>query len=273
MSIKKIIISGLALTFSAVMAFSMTACGNDGVSAPGMGGSGSNSNGSSANSDGGQQSVATNGLIVGADGNMSYYVNGELQKNGIVGSDVDGYFYADQNGVINKNYCDGVTVNGVNWCVIEGKATKATADDDPLFGACKDIGKCTNTTMDRAQKLRASFDYLKEAYLEGVRHDPPYYEMDWPIMYANDLFIYSKGDCFSYGAAFAYYGKAIGYEESYACNSGGHGWAEIDGLFYDPEWDMHHQEYNHFGVAPTDPNDVDYSGGISPGEPYMHVKV
>ena len=107
MSIKKIIISGLALTFSAAMVFSLTACGNDGVSAPGMGGSGSNGTGSSANSDGGQQSVATNGLIVGADGNMSYYVNGELQKNGIVGSDVDGYFYADQNGVINKNYCDG----------------------------------------------------------------------------------------------------------------------------------------------------------------------
>ena len=68
-------------------------------------------------------------------------------------------------------------------------------------------------------------------------------------------------------------GKAIGYTEVYACNSGGHGWAEIEGKYYDPEWDMHHQEYNHFGVAPTDPNDVDYSGGISPGEPYMHVKV
>ncbi len=57
MSIKKIIISGLALTFSAVMAFSMTACGNDGLIAPGMGGFGSNGTGSSGNSDGGQLSV------------------------------------------------------------------------------------------------------------------------------------------------------------------------------------------------------------------------
>ncbi len=127
--------------------------------------------------------------------------------------------------------------------------------------------------MDRAQKLKASFDYIKTAYLEGVLHDPPYHEMDWPVVCANDLFIYGKGDCYSYGAAYAYYAKAIGYKEVYACNSGGHGWAEVEGKYYDPEWDMHHNEYNHFGVAPEDDCDVNYTRGLAPGEAWMRIKV
>ena len=93
------------------------------------------------------------------------------------------------------------------------------------------------------------------------------------MLYANDIFVYGKGDCFSYGAAFAYIGKAIGCTECYACNSGGHGWAEIEGKYYDPEWDMHHQEYNHFGVLPDDPCDVDYSNTLTEGVDWMHVLV
>lgn len=127
--------------------------------------------------------------------------------------------------------------------------------------------------MTRDEKLRACFDGIKNDYLEGVRHDPPYTEIDWPVLYANDIFVYGKGDCFSYGAAFAYIGKAIGCSECYACNSGGHGWAEIEGKYYDPEWDMHHQEYNHFGVLPDDPCDVDYSNTLTEGVDWMHVLV
>lgn len=215
------------------------------------------------------------GLVTGDDG-KSYYYNGdgELEKDGIVGNDADGYYYADADGVIDMGYCNGVTVDGQDWNVIEGKATKADSDaDKALFGAVKAVGECTDSSMTREEKLRACFDHLKTAYLEGVRHDPPYNEMDWPVLYCNDIFVYGMGDCFSYGAAFAYMAKGIGYTECYACNTGGHGWAEVNGLYYDPEWDMHHNEYNHFGVAADDPCDVDYSGTLTEGVDWMRVKV
>ena len=213
--------------------------------------------------------------FVTENGKTYYYKNGEKQVNAIVGSEEEGLYYADKDGVIDYGYCDGVNIDGADWNVINGKATLAESESDlTLNKACKAVAKCTNSSMTKKEKLKAAFDYIKTAYLEGVRHDPPYKELDWPILYANDIFVYGKGDCFSYGAAFAFFGKAIGCEECYACNSGGHGWAEIEGLVYDPEWDMHYPEYNHFAVDyENNDTDVNYKRGIAPGAPYMRVAV
>ena len=213
--------------------------------------------------------------FVTTDGKMYFYRDGELVTNEIVGSDEEGYFYADENGVIDLNYCNGVNIDGEDWNVINGKATRAESESDQTLNkALQAVAQCTNSSMSKQEKLRAAFDYIKTAYLEGVRHDPPYKELDWPIVYANDIFVYGKGDCFSYGAAFAFMGKAIGCSDCFACNSGGHGWAEIEGLVYDPEWDMHYPEYNHFAVDyDNNDTDVDYKHGIEPGADYMHVAV
>ena len=214
-----------------------------------------------------------NGLAV-KDGKGYFYIDGELQKNGIVGNDSEGYYYADEDGAIDLGYCDGINVDGEDWIITEGKATRVVSDSDAtLYRAAKAIAECTDSSMSREEKLRAAFDYIKTAYLEGVPHDPPYHEMDWPVVCANDLLVDGMGDCYSYGAAFTYYAKAIGYEETYACNSGGHGWAEIEGKYYDPEWDMHHNEYNHFGVAPDDDCDVKYARALKPDVVWMRIKV
>ncbi len=200
--------------------------------------------------------------------------SGSTGQSGIVGDDANGYMYLNDDGSVAEGYCDGIEVDGVAWNIIEGKATKVeTESDEVLHRALQMVAKNTTADMSREEKLRACFDHIKEDYLEGVRHDPPYQEIDWPILYANDIFVYGKGDCFSYGAAFAYIGKAIGFSECYACNSGGHGWAHIDGKYYDPEWDMHHNEYNHFGVSPGDDCDVDYVDSLTEGVDWMHVKV
>ncbi len=213
--------------------------------------------------------------LVTADGKSYFYDSqGVLQKNGIVGSDSDGWYYADSDGVIDMGYCDGVSFDGADWNVIEGKAAKVSGDSDAmLHHALQAVAKCTNSGMTRDEKLKSAFDYIKTAYLEGVRHDPPYQEMDWPVVYAEDIFVYGKGDCFSYGAAYAYMAKGIGCENVYACNSGGHGWAEVDGKFYDPEWDMHHNEYNHFAVGPNDESDVGYTTSLMDGVEWMRIKL
>lgn len=140
-----------------------------------------------------------------------------------------------------------------------------------MEAARKAVRKCTHKGMKMEEKLRVAFDYLKDNYLEGVRRDT-YTGPDWPVVYAKDLLIDGKGDCFSFGASFAYMAKAIGYEEVYACNSGGHGWAEIDGKIYDPEWATHSDKYSYYGMSYDEPCDVLYADSLG-DEDWMHVKI
>lgn len=209
------------------------------------------------------------------NGNKYYYSsNGKLQKNGIVGSKADGWYYADKNGKIDFGYVNGVKYNGTNWIVINGKAGKVSTESDKvLFRAAKVVAEVTDTTMTKAQKLKKCFDYVKTAYGERNPRIPHYTGDDWPIIYANDMFIDGAGNCFSFAAAFAYMAKAIGYEEVYCCNSGGHGWAEIDGLVYDPEWSIHNFKYTYYGLDYDYVKDPNYKKAISPGYSWMHVKI
>ncbi len=209
------------------------------------------------------------------DGKKYYYDStGNVRKNGIVGSKNDGYYYADKNGVINMNYVNGVTYNGESWIVSNGKAKKATTKSEiVLYRAAKEVAKATNTSMTKAEKLKACFDYCKKTYNEFNPRIPHYTGMDWPIVYANDMFVGKGGNCFSYAAAFAYMAKAIGYTEVYCCNSGGHGWAEIDGKIYDPEWSRHHSNSTYFGLDYNKIKNPNYKGAIAAGYPWMHIKI
>ena len=157
--------------------------------------------------------------------------------------------------------------------VIKGHILFNIPSDKTLHLACKDVGRWTNSSMSKEDKLKVCFDSIKTDYLEGVRHNPPYREDDWPVVCANDIFVYGKGDCYSYGAAFAYVGRAIGYTESYAVNSGGHGWAEINGLIYDPEWSMHSNKSTYFGLSYDDKVDVPYASAISDGAEWKRKKI
>ncbi len=209
------------------------------------------------------------------NGNKYYYDSyGVLQKNGIVGSSKDGWYYADKSGKVDFAYCNAVRQDGCDWNVINGKASKVkTESDKTLHRALKVVAKITTKDMTKSQKLRVCFDYVQDAYVELNPRIPHYNGNDWPIIYANDMFIDGAGNCFSYGAAFAYMAKAIGYTEVYCCHSGGHGWAEIDGLVYDPEWGRHHFDRSYFGMDYDLTKDPNYKGAISPGYSWMHVKI
>ena len=206
------------------------------------------------------------------NGERVFYKNGVLQTETGIGSDEEGFFYTGSDGIIDTGYCNGVSVDSEDWIVIEGSAYRVETDSDRcLFVAAGDVAACTESGMSREDKLRACFDYIKEHYLEGVLHDPPYSyeEEDWPVVYANDLFVYGKGDCYSYGAAYAYMARAIGYEEAYAVNSGGHGWAEVENRTYDPEWSMHSNNYSYYAMSYDEECDVPYAFAI---ESYTDLK-
>lgn len=158
----------------------------------------------------------------------------------------------------------------INGKAMEGMSPESLAT---LQRAQAVVASITNDGMTREEKLRVCFDYVKAAYPEIKPRIPHYLGMDWPVIYANDMFINGAGNCCSYAAAFAYMAKAIGYEEVYCCNSGGHGWAEIDGLVYDPEWSKWHHVYNYFALSYDTPTDQGYKGAIGAGKPWMRVKI
>ncbi|MDD6645522.1 MAG: transglutaminase domain-containing protein [Oscillospiraceae bacterium] len=207
-------------------------------------------------------------------GNKYYFgSSGVLQKNGIVGSKKVGWYYADKKGKIDPNYCNGISHKGKDWNVINGKATKVSSRSDrTLFRALKIVAKITNKNMSKSKKLKVCYDYVKNSYTELNPRIPHYTGNDWPILYANDMFVDGAGNCFSYASAFAYMAKGIGYKNVYCCSSGGHGWAEINGLVYDPEWSRHHtREY--YALSYETKLDQNYKGAIAPGYSWMHVKI
>ena len=104
------------------------------------------------------------------------------------------------------------------------------------------VESITNNAMTKEQKLRVCFDSFRGKN-EHQLWIPLYRGTDWPQRYANYYFDTMGGDCVAFGAAFAYMAKVIGYEDVYTLNSGGHGWAEVNGLIYDPEVSLHGSWY------------------------------
>ncbi|MDE6024990.1 MAG: hypothetical protein K2G45_05995 [Lachnospiraceae bacterium] len=157
---------------------------------------------------------------------------------------------------------------------INGKAVKGMSAKSltTLQRAQKIVNRITDDSMTKEEKLKVCFEYVQN-YEESRPRTPHYTGMDWPVLYANDMFLNGKGNCFSYAAAFAYMAKAIGYTEVYCCNSGNHGWTEINGLVYDPQWSREHHVYNYYGLSYDTKVDVQYKWAIREGLPWMHIKM
>ena len=231
-------------------------------------------------------------------GKKTYSSNsvGILQKDGIVGSKKEGYRYADKNGAIDTSftgmvkkgskywyckkgvfdftYTNAVTYKKDSWIVQKGIGTKATSSKDlTLWRAMKIVYKITDDSMTQKEKLWKCFRYAQTEWTEGNPRIPHYHGSNWEILYANDMFVNGHGNCFSYGAAFAFMAKALGYKNVYACNSGGHGWAEVDGLVYDPEWGRGHTDRTYFGIDYNKCSSPNYKGAISAGYSWMRVKI
>ena len=156
---------------------------------------------------------------------------------------------------------------------INGKPVKGMSAGalETLQRAHTVVTRITNGRMTKKEKLKACFDFVKTYPECSLRLH--YMGMDWPVIYADDIFVSKTGNCFSYTAAFAYMAKAIGYGEVYCCNSGGHGWAEIDGLVYDPEWSKHSHLNSYYALSYDTHTDQDYKGAIAARRLWMHIKI
>ena len=94
----------------------------------------------------------------------------------------------------------------VNGKAMEGMSPESLAT---LQRAQAVVAGITNSSMTQEEKLKACFEYVK-TYRESRPRMPNYLGMDWPVVYANDMFVNGTGNCCSYAAAFAYMAKAIG---------------------------------------------------------------
>ena len=158
---------------------------------------------------------------------------------------------------------------------INGKAMKGMSAESmaTVQRAQAVVSRITNDSMTKEEKLKVCFEFVKT--YNGSRPRTPHYTgMDWPVVYANDMFVNGSGNCCSYAAAFAYMAKAIGYEKVYCCNDGGHGWVEVDGLVYDPERSKYDHAYSYYGFTYDAQTNVDYKAALKfMTQAWMHIKI
>ena len=147
-----------------------------------------------------------------------------------------------------------ITSNKLNGIYIEskGRAKKSGSNARKLkimVEANRIVEKITKPTMTRKQCLRTCFNYVKKHYT--------YYSWrefkntaNWEKDFAEDMFFRGgRGDCVSYAAAFAYMANAVGMKKVYVICSGGHGWAEIGGKIYDPDWALVSKVDSYFDMS------------------------
>ena len=163
-----------------------------------------------------------------------YYFNerGILQTSKVKEKKIT--YYPDERGIL-EAYQKGTVYYHANG----KKMNRTEAQDFKTLQTAKSIVRqITSTHMTQEQKLRKCFDWVisKPYIARRTFSNTP----GWPAVYANDHFLLGGGNCFADAAAFAYLAKALGYKKVYVCvdcdGSGGrgHGWAEINGLAYDP---------------------------------------
>lgn len=117
-----------------------------------------------------------------------------------------------------------------------------------LVTANQIVDQITNPKMTKEQKLKKCFDYTIQSY--GYQTWRTFQNVNgWEIAYAEDMFFRGRGNCFSYASAFAYLANAVGYQTVYVISSGGHGWAEIGGKVYDPDWTFVSKVDSYFAMS------------------------
>lgn len=180
--------------------------------------------------------------------NYYYFASNGIQKTGWQKIGDDYYYFKIANG--KKGFMEtSKTVNGIRLGK-KGKAkitSKSEAKLNVLIRANQIVEKAVRPEMKKSEKLQKCFDYLLKHF--QYRGSPVFeYSGQWELDYAMDLFESGHGNCYAFGAAFAFLADAAGYQDCYAISSGGHGWAEADGKVYDPTWSLIDKTHSYYGV-------------------------
>ena len=187
-----------------------------------------------------------------------YYRNGKKLKNGIYqinqkkyyfdkkGKQRTGwrkigkhtYFFKYQNGkngyMLAGKKVDGITLKKNGRAAPKG--SRARKKLPILVKVQKMTDKIVTPTMSKSKKLKICFKYVKDHFDRYDIQDLGHERQNWELEYVAFMLDHGFGDCYCEAATFAYFANAVGYSHVLSVNSGGHGWTEINGKFYDPNW-------------------------------------
>ncbi|MBO4864652.1 MAG: hypothetical protein J5517_09805 [Eubacterium sp.] len=162
-----------------------------------------------------------------------------------------GYYHYYNIAPKSKGYM--VTNKTINGIKIDKKGRAVTNKNKAkiLAKANETAFYITNFKMSQNQKNKACFMYIRDKTnwrnLTSFRSDLS----DWDQYYATYAIFRRYGDCYTGGCGFAYMAAAVGSKNVYAASSGGHGWAIIDGYFYDPNWSWAMNNVNDYFKVPA----------------------
>lgn len=172
--------------------------------------------------------------------NSGYMATGTFTVNGVT-------YYMTDDGVMERRKENSLYYDANN------KALSAVESQhlETLETARKIVAQITTPGMSQSDKLYACFKWVMAKPYITRRTFTPF--DGWPAVHANDHFLYGGGTCMADGAAFAYLACALGYDNVYMCTDGrtpaAHGWAEINGLVYDPLFAQAKSFSRNYGVT------------------------
>lgn len=171
-------------------------------------------------------------------GKKTYYMDSKgVQRTGWRKIDGKYYYFRQKNGAGGYRITSAV-VNGVTLKKSGAAKTSSSAIRRKLavMTECQEIlDSLTKPSQKKAVKLSKAFEWVKSRTrrnIGGFRSG----NSNWDLYYAERILSTGSGDCYCQGVLFAYMANAVGYSHVKAVSSGGHGWAEIGGKFYDPNW-------------------------------------
>ncbi len=201
-----------------------------------------------------QAAVKKNQFVKSSNGNVSYYNAKGSKVKGLVTIKGKKYYF-DSKGIqregwrcIKSKYYFFRQANGsggymmkstkINGIRLKNNGTASYNKEQlrklKLMVYSSNIAdKVTNNKMTKAQKLKACFRKAV-SYNYGDGFDFVNVS-NWDVWYGERMLYRGRGDCLGFASAFAYLANAVGYQ-AYTVSSGGHGWAEIKGKVYDPDW-------------------------------------
>lgn len=146
------------------------------------------------------------------------------------------YFFAIRYG--KKGYMlKNQTVNGIRLRK-SGRAVQteyALRKLGIMVKCAKIVDQQTNINQSKSEKLYTVFEHVKNDYsgrdIGGFNGSG-----DWEMRYSEYMLWGGWGDCYSFGSLFAFLANAVGYSECWAVSDGGHGYAKVGNLWYDPNW-------------------------------------
>lgn len=166
-------------------------------------------------------------------------------------------YYFNQDGSMLTNGKFGYLYFGEN-----GKYTCGNSELDALVDAA--LAKCTNSGMQKWEKLRASYLYLRDncKYLSRSHHprgSTAFVEESATFMFKN-----MRGNCYCYASCFLLMARRLGYEDAYivsggvGTNNSDHAWVMIGSKIFDPELEYAYRYryatkryYNLYDMAPN----------------------